>query len=74
LTPTERELAVAILLEYLEDRSSIVRTFAMQGLAEFAVQDERLRARVIPILEKLTSTGSPAMRARGRKLLKTLQR
>jgi hypothetical protein len=74
LKPRDRGLAVAILLEYLEDRSSIVRTFAIQGLADFAVQDERLRARVIPILEKLTSTGSPAMRARGRKLLKTLQR
>jgi hypothetical protein len=74
LTPKERDLAVAILIEYLEDKSSIVRTFAMQGLADFAVQDERLRVRVIPILEQLTNTGSAAMRARGRKLLKTLHR
>jgi hypothetical protein len=44
----------------------------MQGLADFAMQDERLRARVVPILEHLTATGSAAMRSRGRKLLRVL--
>src|SRR5262249_9486960 len=46
LTAKEREHAVSILFEYLEDRSSVVRTFAMQGLADLAMNDHRLRARV----------------------------
>jgi hypothetical protein len=74
LTKAERDRAVAILLDYLQDKSSIVRTFAMQGLADFALQDRKLRAQMVPILEHLTETGSAAMRARGRKLLAALLR
>jgi HEAT repeat protein len=73
LTDKEREWAVSILFDYLEDSSSIVRTFAMQGLADLALLEPRLRARVLPILEFLTTSGSPAMRSRGRKLLKKLK-
>jgi hypothetical protein len=72
MTPKERDLAVAILFDYLEDKSSIVRTFAMQGLADLAQKDSRLRKRVLPLIEFLTAEGTPAMRARGRKLLKIL--
>jgi|SRR5882724_6416922 len=72
MTRAERDHAVSILLDYLEDKSSIVRTFAMQALADLAQSDSRLRTRVKPIIEFLTSTGTPAMRARGRKLLKIL--
>jgi hypothetical protein len=73
LSPKERELAVAILFEYLEDKSSIVRTLSMQALCDFALRDRRLQARVVPVLEHLTDTGTPAMRSRGRKLLKLLR-
>jgi hypothetical protein len=72
LTPKERNHAVAILFDYLEDKSSIVKTFAMQGLADFAQHDKQLSARVAPVLMHLTETGTPAMRSRGRKLLKIL--
>jgi hypothetical protein len=72
LTPKERNHAVAILFDYLEEKSSIVKTFAMQSLADFATQDRGLSARVVPILTHLTDTGTPAMRSRGRKLLKVL--
>jgi HEAT repeat protein len=72
LTRTERDHAVAILFDYLEDKSSIVRTFAMQALADLAQSDPRLRNRVKPVIEFFTSTGTPAMRARGRKLLKIM--
>lgn len=72
-TPKERDWAVSILFEYLEDKSSIVRTFAMQALADLALQDSRLRSRVAPLLEFLTNTGSPAMRSRGRKLAALLK-
>jgi HEAT repeat protein len=69
----EQRRAVAILKEYLRDSSSIVRTFAMQALADFADQNRRLRPAVIAKLQKLTVTGTPAMRARGRILLKRMQ-
>ena len=70
----ERAVAVDILFDYLRDKSSIVRTFAMQGLAELAVRDVSLKAKVLPLLEELTEIGTPAMRARGRKLLALLNR
>jgi hypothetical protein len=73
LTPKERDHAAAILFDFLEDKSSIVKTFAMQALADLAQHDSRLRNRLRPILQFLTANGTPAMRARGRKLLKLLE-
>ena len=72
LTPEEGEAVVDILTGYLEDTSKIVKTFSMQSLADLAETDSSLRSQVIPLLEELTKTGSPAMRSRGRKLLKKL--
>jgi hypothetical protein len=72
LTAAERRRAVAALRTYLEDRSSIVKTFAMQGLADLAVQDGTLREETVELLRVLTRTGTAAMRARGRKLLQRL--
>jgi hypothetical protein len=72
LTARQRDFAAAILFDYLEDKSSIVRTFAMQALAELAMQYGRLRSRVFPLLERLAVAGTPAMRSRGRKLLNLL--
>jgi hypothetical protein len=73
LTEEEQETAVDILLRYLDDDSKIVKTFSMQALADFAQTDASLRPQVIPLLEELTKTGSPAMKSRGRKLLQMLQ-
>jgi HEAT repeat protein len=72
LSDEERAAALDILFRYLEDQSRIVKTFAMQALADLALDDQLLRPRVIPILQQLTATGSPAMRSRGRKLLEKL--
>jgi hypothetical protein len=69
LTAAERTHAASILQIYLDDRSSIVKTFAMQGLADLAVTDDKLLPATIELLGRLTRTGTPAMRARGRKLL-----
>ena len=69
LTHQQRQTAISILFGYLEARSSIVRTFAMQALADFALRHVNLRPQVAPLLEHLTETGTPAMRSRGRKLL-----
>jgi hypothetical protein len=73
LTPKERDHAVSILFDYLEDKSSIVKTFSMQALFDLAQHDSLLRKRVVPILQFLATNGTPAMRARGRKLLKILK-
>jgi HEAT repeat protein len=72
LTQEEQETAVEILLHYLDDDSKIVKTFSMQALADFAQTDASLRSRVVPLLEELTETGSPAVKSRGRKLLRML--
>jgi HEAT repeat protein len=48
------------------------RTFAMQALADLATTDPKLKSQIIPLLEELTQIGTPAMRARGRKILRKL--
>lgn len=73
LTPGELDHAVQILNGYLQDTSSIVKTFSMQALADLALQEPTLLDDVLPILQHLTLTGTPAMKSRGRKLLKRLQ-
>ncbi len=73
LDAEERAKAVEILLGYLDDRSKIVKTCAMQALADLALIDDSLRPQVIPVLQDLTQTGSPAMKSRGHKLLDRLQ-
>jgi hypothetical protein len=74
LNAKERRLAISLLNSYLEDRSSIVKTFALQGLADLAQNDQRIRSRVIEILREYTRNGTPAMKARSRRLLFLLER
>jgi len=70
LTQVERRRALEALQLYLEDRSSMVRTFALQALADISRTDPDLRSRVKEILRKSMMTGTAAMKARARKLLK----
>ena len=72
LGPAERQRALAILRGYMHDRSKIVKTFAMQAMADLALQDPNLKPEVVPALRELTRTGSPAMQNRGRRLLQEL--
>jgi hypothetical protein len=74
LTAKERHYAVQVLEGYLEDHSSIVRTFALQGLADLARQEPSLRAGVVDLLRDSVRSGTPAMKARSRKLLARLDR
>jgi hypothetical protein len=74
LTARERQLVTSLLNRYLEDRSSIVRTFALQGLADLAKCDPSTRPAVIDVLRESTRNGTPAMKARSRKLLLHLER
>jgi hypothetical protein len=69
LSALERRRVLETLTAYLTDRSRIVKTFAMQAMADIAVQDPELRAPIMERLKKLTRTGSPAMKSRGRRLL-----
>lgn len=73
LTQGERRSAADILQLYLEDRSSIVRTFALQALADLSQNDAELRPRMREILEESVVRGTAAMKARARKLLKELK-
>ncbi len=74
LNAAERHLAISSLIDYLEDRSSIVKTFALQGLVDLARDDPSIRPRVVEILREATRNGTPAMKARSRKLLLHLER
>jgi hypothetical protein len=72
MSPGEVDLAIARMQTYLQDPSGIVRTFAMQALFDLAQGDEGQLKRIRPLLEKCTRDGTPAMRTRGKKLLKQL--
>ena len=73
LKSNEKKAVVKNLFDFLNDRSKIVVTFALQALADFAEEDEKLRPRVIRVVEELIETGSPAIKSRSRKLLEKLK-
>ncbi len=72
LNNKQRQFAISMLNSYLEDRSSLVKTFALQGLADLAREDPIMAPQVIEILREATRNGTPAMKARSRKLLVNL--
>ncbi len=69
----EKALVVDLCLQRLEDASSLNRTFALQALMDLSEEDRALRARVLPLVRRFAESetlGSPALRARARRLLK----
>ena len=74
LNAKERQVAISTLKSYLKDRSSIVKTFALQGLADLSQREPGIRSSIVKILREATRSGTPAMKARGRKLLTRLER
>jgi hypothetical protein len=74
LSGKERRRAASSLNKYLEDRSSIVKTFALQGLTDLAQDDDGVRAEVVEILREAVRSGTAAMKARSRKRLVQLGR
>jgi hypothetical protein len=66
--------AAAALRSYLEDKSSIVKTAALHGLADLACQDASLLPEVLDLLRIAGRSGTPAMRARSRILLERLEK
>lgn len=65
----ERRRTVARLTDYLQSRSSIVKTHALQALYELAREHEELQPEVTELLEEAIRRGTAAMKARARNLL-----
>lgn len=74
LTRTDCRRVADVLSGWLDDRSSIVKTCAMQCLAELTRQDPSMTEEVLDLLRALTRSGTPAMRARGRTLLEQMEK
>jgi hypothetical protein len=69
LKGADKAVAVELMFERLRDGSGLNRAMAMQALMDLSVEDAALRARVMPIVRESLEGGTPAMRARARKLL-----
>ena len=74
LSKKDRMRAASVFRFHLGNQSSIVKTNAMQAMADLASIDDELLPEVKKLLTTLTEVGTAAMRARGRKLLRQLER
>ena len=74
LTARERRRTATVFRSFLKDRGSIVKTAGLQALADLSRYDAGLRSEVIERIEEALRTGTPAMKARGRNLLKEFRR
>ena len=74
LSTKDRVRATTALMRHLEDKSSIVKTSAMQAIADLASSHDELIPQLKQLLTTLTESGTPAMKARGRKLFAQLER
>lgn len=73
LTNEQRSRAFSILVHFLNSTNSrIVETFSLQALADIAIALPVYRKDVIQLIKSRMSSGSPAVIARGRKLLQLL--
>ncbi len=72
LDASQRDVAIAVLLEYLSDKSRIVTTSSMSSLVSFAQDEPRLQQKLVPILQGFLARGSAAERSRAKKLLRDL--
>lgn len=74
LTVKEKRKLYDLLFDrYLMDKSSIVKTSAMQALVDLSLNDDVLKKKVAKVIEQLVKTGTPAVKARGKKLLLMLE-
>jgi hypothetical protein len=74
LTPPEVRRAAKALFSYLDDPGSIVKTAALQGLFDLAQRDPSLLPTVHDLLRIHERNGTPAMRARSRRLLQKIEK
>jgi HEAT repeat protein len=74
VTDAEKKRIIKILQDYLQDKSKIVVTFALQALSDFGAKDPILRHEVRSILSHYAKTGSPAIKNRATKLLNKMNK
>lgn len=74
LTVAECRRVARSLNGFLSDPSSIVKTTALHGLADLTRYDPAMLPNVLDLLRVCGRSGTPAMRARSRILLKALER
>jgi hypothetical protein len=74
LTVAECRRIRAVLETWGDDKSSIVKTTALHGIADLTRQDPECLPEVLDLLRMSGRSGTPAMRARSRILLKALER
>ena len=72
-TPQEEEVVIHALNHYLSHKSKIVRVSALEALTDLAQRNKSLLKEVTKTIRFHAETGSPAIQARGRKLLKRLK-
>ena len=73
LTLPECRRAAAVFQSFLDDSSSIVKTAALHGMADLTRQDPEALPEVLDMLRIAARSGTPAMRARSRILLKAFE-
>lgn len=73
LTVSECRRAAEVLNTWLDDPSSIVKTTALHGMADLTRQDPDSLPGVLDLLRMAGRSGTPAMRARSRILLKAIE-
>ena len=74
LTLPECRRVASLLQAWLDDPGSIIKTAALHGMAELTRQDPDALPAVLDMLRLAGRSGTPAMRARSRHLLKELER
>jgi hypothetical protein len=74
LTVPECRRVMAVLRTWLDDPSSIIKTTALHAMADLTLQDPACLPEVLDLLRMAGRSGTPAMRARSRILLKALER
>jgi hypothetical protein len=72
LSSAERGRFERVLDTYASDKSVIVRVSAIQALTDMVKQDPSLRSKALRRLREALASGTPAERARARKLLQAL--
>ena len=72
LTPVEQRRAIAVFMDYLSDQGSIVKTLALQALFDISRKSPDAPIHIEEIMNDAARTGTPAMRARARILLRQM--
>ncbi len=72
-TPEEEKVVLDALHNYLSHKSKIVRVSALEALTDLAQNNKSILKEVTKTIRFHVQTGSPAVQARGRKLLKRLK-